>query len=169
MKALYMYKTVLTFTDMLKMHSQCIIFCPLSLLLSVPAVCYASKNALSFCNLPMQVYIPSHVTCQVSMKGNGQRICFCVGVGREDLGSYGWHTSCHAVGSDQSRMVMVIWSTKWTQAKCGMFLRGYGFQQHNRGHNVSFQSAFLTIILAWKSGIRIDLAKALQLGRKHIW
>ena len=70
-------KSASHFTDMFKMYC----FLPsLSSQFQVPAE--SGKNALSFCNLPKQLCIHSHVTCQVSVKVNPQpwRV-FVYGVG----------------------------------------------------------------------------------------
>ena len=61
------------------MHSQCIIFYPSLSSSQFQLSAKSAKNTLSFCNLPKQVYIHSHVTCQVSMKANPQPTeCVCV-------------------------------------------------------------------------------------------
>ena len=101
--------------------SKCIhnvLFSPLSLsLLSVPDVCYMRPECLSFCHLPMQVCIHSHVTCQVSMKANPQpKECVCVwGWGGQIWLKLWRHTGCHVVGSDQSPMLTVC--DQWNQHK----------------------------------------------------
>ena len=109
-------------TDMFKMHSHCIIFCPFSPSLS--SSCLLSQTSMP-CNLKADLH---SLTCNMSdfseSQSTTQRVCLC-GVGWGEIWVKLWLThklSC----SDQSPMVTVTWSMKLTQTKCGMFLKGYG-------------------------------------------
>ena len=142
------------FTDMFKMHSQCIIFLPSLSLSQFWLSAKSGKNALSFYNLPQQVCIHSHVTCQVSMKPihNPKSVCVFGGGQGQSWVKLWLHTACHAVGSDQSPIVTVTWSIKCRPNVEG-FLEGMGFCQHKQqyaGQNGSFQSAFFILFLAMK-------------------
>ena len=128
-------------------------------------------SALSFCNLPNQVCIHSHVICQVSMKASPQpKECVSVfGVGGgADLGE--------AVADTQATMQWAVtkapwshWDNQWNKhrPKVVCLLEGVGFHQQRQkyiGENGSSQSALFIIFLAWTFGIRTDLSKALELG-----
>ena len=94
-------------TDMFKMHSQCIIFCPLSSSLSSSCLLNQARMPCHFVICQSRsAFTAMNVTFQVSMKASPQpKQCVCVVGGGADLSEVMADTQAALQWSDQSPMV----------------------------------------------------------------